>query len=211
MDAKLHVPFSSLKVVELKDILTKSNTSFPPKANKQDLIQRILSTPAALDQYSKQHSIPTSATDDLLALPDDVDWNEDLTSTEPAVPAEPTPSSPPKPPAPTPVAAATATETADAPPPADATPSADPELDARKRRAERFGIPLVEPKAPKPKKEKVVKSPAGVDPEKLKAREARFGKAAATTKTTPQKRAAPVDPEEEEKRKKRAERFGIKQ
>lgn len=64
----------SLKVVDLKDILAKASVSVPAKANKQDLIARVLANPAALDVYNKQQN-PTSAapvsaaaTDDLVSL-----------------------------------------------------------------------------------------------------------------------------------------------
>jgi hypothetical protein len=44
----------SLKVVELKDILAKASVSAPAKANKQDLIARIIASAVALDVYKKQ-------------------------------------------------------------------------------------------------------------------------------------------------------------
>lgn len=56
----------ALKVVDLKDILTKSATTVPAKANKQELISRILASPAALAEYNNQHS------------PAPVEQNEDL-------------------------------------------------------------------------------------------------------------------------------------
>jgi SAP domain-containing ribonucleoprotein len=43
----------ALKVVELKDILSKAAVSVPAKANKQDLIARILANPAAVSVYKK--------------------------------------------------------------------------------------------------------------------------------------------------------------
>ncbi|KAH9935406.1 uncharacterized protein B0H18DRAFT_1207035 [Fomitopsis serialis] len=52
MDAKL----KALKVVDLKDILTRAAVSIPSKSNKNDLIARILASPAALDVYNAQHS-----------------------------------------------------------------------------------------------------------------------------------------------------------
>lgn len=45
----------SLKVVDLKDLLNKAGTPIPSKANKQDLINKILATPAAVDVYNQQH------------------------------------------------------------------------------------------------------------------------------------------------------------
>ncbi|KAL9711786.1 hypothetical protein Ac2012v2_004858 [Leucoagaricus gongylophorus] len=81
------------------------------------------------------------------------------------------------------------------PPTSSAEPvenTTDPELDKRKARAERFGIPLV--------------NPSSDDEEKLKARAKRFGL------DNNKKRPATeqVDSEELEKRRKRAERFRTK-
>jgi hypothetical protein len=47
MDAKL----KALKVVELKDILTKANVPFQSRANKADLIGKIIANPAAVQTY----------------------------------------------------------------------------------------------------------------------------------------------------------------
>lgn len=65
----------ALKVVELKDILSKAGVSAPAKANKQDLIARIVANPAALDVYKKLQnpvSAPpvqqSSTADDLVCL-----------------------------------------------------------------------------------------------------------------------------------------------
>jgi SAP domain-containing ribonucleoprotein len=51
----------ALKVVDLKDILAKASVSAPAKANKQELIARILASPAALAVYNKQQN-PNSST-----------------------------------------------------------------------------------------------------------------------------------------------------
>lgn len=63
----------ALKVVDLKDILAKASVSAPAKANKQELIARILASPAALAVYNKQQnpnsstvSVSATATDDLV-------------------------------------------------------------------------------------------------------------------------------------------------
>ncbi|KAF9502019.1 hypothetical protein BDN71DRAFT_1438785 [Pleurotus eryngii] len=220
MESKL----KALKVVDLKDILTKSATAVPAKANKQELISRILASPAALAEYDKQHSpAPVEQNEDLLAPPEEVDWNDEL-----SVPAESATPLDTAPAAATPVApqgpsTTTAASQAAGVDPNSVKPSEpateDPDLEARRRRAERFGIPLVEVKkntAAKnarqkgsAKQAKAAPVPA-VDPEKLKARQERFGLQIPTPPTA-QKRSAPVDPAEEEKRKKRAERFGIKQ
>ena len=53
MEAKL----KALKVVQLKEILTKSDVSFPSRANKSDLISKILDTPAALHAFKELHSV----------------------------------------------------------------------------------------------------------------------------------------------------------
>jgi len=58
----------ALKVVELKDILSKAALSAPAKANKQDLIARIIASPAALEVYNKLHAPPPPAADDLVHL-----------------------------------------------------------------------------------------------------------------------------------------------
>ena len=58
MDVKL----KSLKVVDLKEILQKANVAIPTKANKQDLIAKIVASPVAIDVYNKLHN-PTAADD----------------------------------------------------------------------------------------------------------------------------------------------------
>ncbi|KAJ6499444.1 hypothetical protein C8R45DRAFT_982412, partial [Mycena sanguinolenta] len=208
MDSKL----KSLKVADLKDILAKANQPPPPKATKADLITRILASPDATDVYNAKFG----PKDDLLAPPEDLDWDVDQ-APEPAPVAKPAkPASaakPVPPPAPPPAAAAVAPASepapkTDAPPPSDAKPTEDLELEKRRQRAERFGIPLVESKTPVVKKTKAAApapAPAKIPDanEKLDARAARFG--------TGQKRPAPtevVDAEEQERRRKRAERFG---
>ena len=56
----------ALKVVDLKQILSKAGVSVPAKANKSDLISRILSSKQALDVYANLYPI-----DDLLAPPEE--------------------------------------------------------------------------------------------------------------------------------------------
>ena len=62
----------SLKVVDLKDILNKAAVAVPAKANKQDLIARILASPAAIQVYNKLQNpnpappVSATATDDLV-------------------------------------------------------------------------------------------------------------------------------------------------
>ncbi|KDQ27852.1 hypothetical protein PLEOSDRAFT_1104526 [Pleurotus ostreatus PC15] len=219
MESKL----KALKVVDLRHILSKSATAVPAKANKQELISRILASPAALAEYNNQHSpAPVDQTEDLLAPPEEVDWNDEL-----SVPAESATPLDTAPAAATPVApqepstATAASQAAGVPNSVNPSEPAtgDPDLEARRRRAERFGIPLVEVKKKATAKNATQKGPAkqakaapvpAIDPEKLKARQERFGLQTSTPPTA-QKRSAPVDPVEEERRKKRAERFGIKQ
>lgn len=130
---------------------------------------------------------------------------------------KPTPPSPSNPPTEmTPLVSSAAT-TSTEPPRVDNQTLVDGELEKRKARAARFGIPLVEPKKPhqlSPKKvapsTKIISVPE--DPEKLEARTARFGIDDAITQAPKHgaKRAAPVeevDAEEHERRRKRAERF----
>ncbi|TFK18923.1 hypothetical protein FA15DRAFT_674908 [Coprinopsis marcescibilis] len=137
MDSKL----KALKVAELRAILSQANASAPAKATKQDLITRILASESAQAAYQQTYEpdAVTSPTDDTLDAPD-------LPEDPPAAPEEfeeafePLAEEPEEP---------TTTETA-AP--------VDPELEARKKRAERFGIPLVEPTKPKAKVEKTIKT-----------------------------------------------------
>jgi len=229
----------SLKVVDLKDILAKASISVPAKANKQDLIKLVLSSPAALEVYAKQqnpNAAPSAATDDLLAPPEDFDWDgdstdapsnkeqpagketgiEDTQTAKPASKVAAKPASSPKKAAPTTPTVVPTTE-----PPADGT--ADEELEKRRKRAERFGVPLVETPKPAPPAAKKggrnaaqpKPAPAAAAPEeseKLNARAARFGTAKAPS-AAPASKKRPVeesvDAEELERRKKRAERFGI--
>ncbi|KAJ8592733.1 hypothetical protein M405DRAFT_859527 [Rhizopogon salebrosus TDB-379] len=226
MDAKL----KALKVPELKEILSKA--SIPPgNAKKQDLINKILANPPAIDVFHSLHpgtksnvqQVPPPVNDDLLAPPEEVDWTvEESTPAVITAPLKPTsehiqkqsPASPPRSkqlaaPAPAPAPAAP-------PPPVQSTStetptSIDEEAAKRKARAARFNIDYVEPKKstqPRKKKEKISSVPPSDDTDKLKARAERFG--TSITKTSTRKRAAPVeqvDPEEQERRRKRAERL----
>ncbi|KAG2032435.1 hypothetical protein BDR03DRAFT_1094890 [Suillus americanus] len=197
METKL----KALKVQELKEILSKA--SIPPgNAKKQDLINKILANPSAIDLFHTLHPkqknskpvLPPSTDDDLLAPPEEIDWTvEESITVEPASPPE---KSEQHLPSPVPAAAALP-----APVPAPAVQS---EEDKRKARAARFGTTYVEPIQKQPKK-------AGENLDILKARADRFGTVAPVTKGRG-KRTAPVenvDPEEQERRRKRAERFGL--
>jgi hypothetical protein len=105
-----------LKVPDLKRILADAGISVPSRLNKADLVARIQAEPDALAVFRAQHQ-PASAP-------------------SPAPPAATRPS-----PAPSP-AAAPAQTASSTPPPVSA---ADAELEKRKARAARFGIPLIKP------------------------------------------------------------------
>ncbi|KAG1807624.1 uncharacterized protein BJ212DRAFT_1485477 [Suillus subaureus] len=202
MDTKLR----ALKVQELKEILSKA--SIPPgNAKKQDLINKILANPPAIDVFHTLHpgtkpknskpAPPPSTDDDLLAPPEEIDWTvEESITVEPASPPKESEQPLPSP------APAVAAPPAPEPEPAPAVQS---EEDKRKARAARFGTAYVEPVQKQPKKA------AGEKPDILKARAERFGFVASVAKGRG-KRTAPVenvDPEEQERRRKRAERFGL--
>ncbi|KAG8773101.1 hypothetical protein FRC12_002721 [Ceratobasidium sp. 428] len=185
MEAKL----KSLKVADLKDILTKSNTPIGSKANKADLIAKILATPAALElagggggSEAVTKTVEGGAgaggagDDDLLAPPDEFDWEggdaKDAAAPAPAAEAKAEPA-----PATEAVASTEAPEpgpatrtTTDTAPEAEAvaseTPQSaeDPELERRKARAARFGVPLVESAAPTPPKKKGPRAKGKSDP-----------------------------------------------
>ncbi|KAF9227482.1 hypothetical protein BS17DRAFT_695683, partial [Gyrodon lividus] len=74
----------SLKVTDLKDILAKASAPAPAKINKQDLINRILANPTAVQVYKQLYPTPQpkntppatppinpSSNDDLLAPPEE--------------------------------------------------------------------------------------------------------------------------------------------
>ncbi|KAJ8488896.1 hypothetical protein ONZ51_g3238 [Trametes cubensis] len=202
MDAKL----KALKVVELKDILNKAGVAIPSKANKQDLIAKIIASPAAVDVYNQQHGpAPTEAAPNASKPASKAQQNSEVPPPAPTpAAAEPTkpskPASTAKPSPATKPASQAAPKQSDAPtsPPKEQTassttsaqPSADEEAEKRKARAARFGIPVVEPKAAPAQKNgkaasngKPAKTAAalGEDAEKLAARAARFGTQVAST------------------------------
>ncbi|CAE6539777.1 hypothetical protein RSOLAG22IIIB_13108 [Rhizoctonia solani] len=167
MEAKL----KALKVADLKEILSKSSTPIPSKANKADLIAKILATPEAL-KLAGGESTPAAVEapvevpakpvdDDLLAPPDEFDWDgtsakpdtgasteakpaesvpaveSATTTTEPAAPTEDNATKPAEGDASTPAEGQSKAEEG-------ATKPVDEELERRKARAARFGIPFVD-------------------------------------------------------------------
>ncbi|KAK0239085.1 hypothetical protein EDD85DRAFT_1022491 [Armillaria nabsnona] len=195
MESKL----KALKVVDLKAILATASVSLPAKANKQDLINTILASQPALDAYNTLHDVPVQV--DHHKVPEK--------KAEPPAPVKAKPAE--APPKEEPVAEPTAAPEPPAVEPAPAT--VDPELEKRKLRAARFGIPLVESK---PDRKNASRRKQSDDPERIKSRAARFGITAKPTTSPPSKRKAPatvteeVDAEELARRQKRAERFGPK-
>ncbi|KAH9855216.1 hypothetical protein C2E23DRAFT_724870 [Lenzites betulinus] len=187
----------ALKVVDLKDILTKASVAIPSKANKPDLIAKILASPAAVDVYNQQHGTSSGA-----AKPAPKAQEKPPAVLSPhSAPAPPSPAKAANPAATAPPAAAKPVSQA-APKQAalessnDSAPSStldsdgeatkapeDEEAERRKARAARFGIPVVEPTKPKEKRSKPVANgkaakgaaPSSEDAEKLAARRARFG------------------------------------
>ncbi|KAM5533332.1 hypothetical protein V8D89_013006 [Ganoderma adspersum] len=226
MEAKL----KALKVVDLKDILAKANVTLTGKANKQDLVAKILGAPEAIDVYNKIHGPPpaNAAENASAASSSTVEKSEvpqPLKASDPASPSKTV----------APVSSKAVSQAAPKAPDATAPTSAvemsatatttkeDAEAEKRKARAARFNIPLVEPKSASAQKSgktaangKTEKAGVSQDTEKLAARAARFGTQAPSAepaKSNGRKRAAPppepVDEEELARRKKRAERFGV--
>ncbi|KAI5989908.1 hypothetical protein EDD15DRAFT_2170974, partial [Pisolithus albus] len=235
----------ALKVADLKEILVKASAPAPARVNKQDLINKILANPTAVKVYeelylpsnptskpaptSPQKQAPPASTNDDLVL----DWSiMDAGDVSPvtASPAK-NPVPPHQPPltkptqennhATPPKAPASSTKTPPLPSnnaKADNPATVDDELEKRKARAARFGIPLVGPtQSPQHQARKVSQTKQTGqlpdDPERLKKRAERFGISNAPVQPAKSgsKRAAPaeeVDAEELERRRKRAERFG---
>jgi SAP domain-containing ribonucleoprotein len=221
--------YNKLKVTELKEML--STRGLPTSGNKPDLVTRLS------EADTKQDGPQTKAVDfgdDLLPPEDEIDWDagdtqkrlpDESASTLTDSAAKPTEAKPAAPAATSPAPASkTSTE---APNPSETTnepaPSADDaaaaaalEFEKRKKRAERFGIPLndnakaleraqrfgVAPKAPKAQL-------GGAQ----RPKNNRGGNQGVQTSKPAAATAAPKakvvdDPVEAEKARKRAERFG---
>ncbi|THH30924.1 hypothetical protein EUX98_g3265 [Antrodiella citrinella] len=217
----------ALKVVDLKNILQQANVPITGKANKADLIAKILASPQAVDTFNAQNTPPTSApapvhvaapapapvaeqppappaltTTDLQGAATETDHpNPSDTQDEPDTP--------------------TTSETLQSTNPEPTTQSAteDEELAKRKARAKRFGTTYEEPTQPVPVslnargKNKAIEGAVVDKPEKVNSRNARFGTTAPPPATAgrnkrPVPAAEPADPEEEERRRKRLARFG---
>jgi SAP domain-containing ribonucleoprotein len=125
----------ALKVVDLKAVLAKAQVQAPAKATKADLIARIVESQAALDAYAELYE--EDASEPVVEAPETIptsDTVEIITET-----------------------------TEDAVPPAEPAAPVDPELEARRKRAERFGIPLVEPKTKQARKERQPKAASSTE------------------------------------------------
>ncbi|KAL1718721.1 hypothetical protein EV715DRAFT_200320 [Schizophyllum commune] len=113
MDAKL----KSLKVTDLRDLLTKAGEPAPSKANKQDLIARVSASQAALAAYRAKYEAPAAGEAPAVQEEDElVDYTDDV---EPA--AAPVSAAVSSTPEPAPAASTAAPASAIAPNP---TPSA---------------------------------------------------------------------------------------
>jgi len=241
----------ALKVVELKEILTKAGVAIPAKANKPDLIAKIIETPAALEVFEltrgggdKEKFVgtpaggatpqpPQSATvsrlasetpatpNDLLAPPEPFDWSsgggvteatgkaasaggqsESLPSTSAEVAAGPISSDPSSK---LEAKAVVNKSTAESAPEEE-----DEEAKRRRQRAERFGIPIVEPKKPRPAKAQQTQA----KPQKAAAsqmdKSTTLKSTANGTNGKTSSGARVIVKEDVEKLQKRAERFSIK-
>jgi len=80
MESKL----KQLKVAQLKEILQQSNVAFKERDKKEELISKILANPKAIMVANGDKSAPeaskVSQDEDLLAPPEDFDWDEPSTT-----------------------------------------------------------------------------------------------------------------------------------
>jgi len=221
--------YSKLKVAELKEELAKR--SLPVSGKKEELVTRLL------ESEGKSKSTANADLGDLAPPEDDYDWDEPATKTYPSTEIQVTGSST-KPetkaaPAPAPATAAAKHAAApkqslEAPKPSSETTAKSPpvaastetdealaaELEKRKRRAERFGIPLADSVKALERAKRFGTTETTLDESKKQARGKRFGNQVWTKNGTSQETKAPAKPEvlddpvEAEKARKRAERFG---
>lgn len=66
----MEAALKNLKVVDLKAILSQADVQVTTKANKNDLIAKVIANPKAVDVYNKLHNPKSPPQDDLLALPE---------------------------------------------------------------------------------------------------------------------------------------------
>ena len=134
METKL----KALKVADLKAVLAKADVQPPAKATKADLIARILASQPAQDAYRAIYEPYAQVSRCYFSA--HIYYRD--TTVEAEADPEPEPELEPEPEQAPPPAAAPA------PPPTEPGPTSsegpvDPELEKRKQRAARFGIPLV--------------------------------------------------------------------
>ena len=227
--------YSKLKVAELKEELGKR--SLPVSGKKEELVARLLES-----EGKSKSSTANADLGDLAPPEDDYDWDEPATKAYPSTEMEVTsstakqpetkaaPAPAPAPPSVTKAAAApkqpleapkpSSETTAKPPPVAESTESTDEalaaELEKRKRRAERFGIPVADSVKALERAKRFGATSATLDESKKQARGKKFGNQVWTKNGTSHENKAPApakskildDPAEAEKAKKRAERFG---
>ena len=218
--------YSKLKVTELKELL--NSRSLPVSGKKEELVARLTESDAAN---------PASSANDLLgdlAPPEEeYDWDTPTTAAKPAAaapvtaaaaaPAKPAPSTsttttPSAKPVPAPKATVTQPDTKpESTTPATTTTDADTEaalaveLEKRKKRAERFGIPLAESVKALERARRFGGATEKTEQSKKEARGKKFGNQVWTKyekQTSSPVKKVTDDPAEAEKARKRAERFG---